>query len=91
MLDESGQSHEVTFFVPLGIDATQFETTEETSREFEESVTAPLDALLRAEVERQATYKTNVRGSLLLGTLLSMAGGWWGARRATARTLAEAR
>jgi hypothetical protein len=75
MLDESGQSHQVTFFVPLGIDSTQFQTAEETSREFEETITAPLDALLRAEVERQATYKTNVRGSLLLGTLL-INGGW---------------
>ena len=75
MLDESGQTHEVKFFVPLGKEATQFSAAEETSREFEEAVTAPLDALLRAEVERQATFKTNVRGSLLLGTLL-MNGGW---------------
>jgi hypothetical protein len=75
MLDESGQSHEVTFFVPLGKESSQFHTVEETSREFDESVTKPLDAILRAEVERQATYKTNVRGSLLLGTLF-INGGW---------------
>jgi hypothetical protein len=75
MLDESGQSHEVTFFVPLGKNPVQFRTVEETSREFDESVTQPLDNILRAEVERQATYKTNVRGSLLLGTLL-INGGW---------------
>jgi hypothetical protein len=75
MLDESGQSHEITFFVPLGKEAAQFRTVEETSREFDESVTRPLDAILRAELERQATYKTNVRGSLLLGTLF-INGGW---------------
>lgn len=75
MLDESGQSHEVTFFVPLGKEAAEFHATEKTSREFDEAITQPLDRMLRAEVERQATYKTNVRGSLLLGTLL-MNGGW---------------
>jgi hypothetical protein len=75
MLDQSGQSHQVTFFVPLGKNAAQFRTVEETSREFDESVTEPLDAILRAEVERQAGYKTSVRGSLLLGTLL-INGGW---------------
>ncbi len=75
MLDESGQSHQVTFFVPLGIDPIEFQSAEQMSREFEELVTAPLDALLRAEVERQATFRTNVRGSLLLGTLL-LNGGW---------------
>jgi hypothetical protein len=74
-LDESGQSHQVTFFVPLGKNAAQFQTVEETSREFDEAVTEPLDAILRAEVERQAGYKTSVRGSLLLGTLL-INGGW---------------
>ena len=75
MLDESGQSHEVTFFVPLGNDPMQFHAAEETSKEFDEAVTQSLDALLRAEVERQATYRTNVRGSLLLGTFL-INGGW---------------
>jgi len=75
MLDESGQAHEVTFFVPLGKDPWQFRTLEETSREFDESVTEPLDTLLRAEIERQAAYKTSVAGSLLLGTLL-LNGGW---------------
>jgi hypothetical protein len=75
MLDESGQSHEVKFFVPLGKESTQFNTAEETSREFDDAVTKPLDAILRAEVERQATYRTNVRGSLLLGTLF-INGGW---------------
>jgi hypothetical protein len=75
MLDESVQSHEVTFFVPLGKESAQFHTVEETSIQFDESVTKPLDAILRAEVERQATYKTNVRGSLLLGTLF-INGGW---------------
>ena len=75
LLDESGQSHEVTFFVPLGKESAQFRTVEETSREFDEAVTKRLDAILRAEVERQAAFRTSVRGSLLLGTLF-INGGW---------------
>lgn len=75
MLDESGQTHEVTFFVPLGKDAAEFRTVEETSREFDETITKRLDEIVRAEVERQALYRTSVRGSLLLGTLL-LNGGW---------------
>lgn len=75
MLDESGQSHEVVFFVPLGAKASRFRAVEETSRQFDEAVTGELDAVLRQEVERKAAYKTSVRGSLLLGTLF-INGAW---------------
>jgi hypothetical protein len=61
--------------VPLGKKSTEFRTAEETSTEFDDAVTKGLDAILRAEVERQAAYRTNVRGSLLLGTLF-INGGW---------------
>ena len=70
MLDESGQSHQVVFFVPLGSESSRFRVVEETSRQFDEQVTSTLDNIFRQELERRSAYKTSVRWSLLLGTLL---------------------
>ena len=71
LLDNSGESHEVVFFVPLGTDAADFTVTERTSLDFDRELIQELDEALRREVER----KTNVWLSLLSPTLLTN-GGW---------------
>jgi hypothetical protein len=71
LLDSSGQSHEVVFFVPLGTDARNFNVTEKTSLDFDEELIQDLDEALRKE----AQSKTNVWLSLLSPTLL-ISGGW---------------
>jgi len=75
MLDESGESHEITFFLPLGQQPSAFEVQERTSLEFDEALTQSLDATLKSAAQRQTSYRNNVRWSLLLGTLL-LNGGW---------------
>jgi hypothetical protein len=75
MLDRSGESHEVVFFLPLGIDPSGFSVTEETSLEFDEAVTQELDQVLLTEARRTVSYRRNVRWSLLLGTLF-INGAW---------------
>ena len=71
LLDNSGESHEVVFFVPLGTDPTNFSVMEKTSLEFDVELIEGLDAALRKEAES----KTNVWLSLLPATLL-INGGW---------------
>ena len=71
MLDNSGESHEVVFFVPLGMEATGFNVTEKTSLDFDEELIEDLDYALRKEAES----KTNVWLSLLPPALLTN-GGW---------------
>src|SRR4030042_893846 len=71
LLDSSGQSHEVVFFVPLGTDPRDFNVTEKTSLDFDEELIQQLDEALRKE----ARSKVNVWLSLLSATLLTN-GGW---------------
>ena len=71
LLDNSGESHEVVFFVPLGTDATGFNVTETTSLDFDQELIQGLDEALRKDAES----KTNVWLSLLPATLLTN-GGW---------------
>ena len=71
LLDSSGESHEVVFFVPLGTDPTDFGVTEKTSLAFDQELIEELDEALRTEAET----KTNVWLSLLSPTLLTN-GGW---------------
>lgn len=71
MLDESGQSHEVVFFVPLGKDPTDFSVIEQTSLDFDQELTEELDEALRREVQS----KRDIGLSLLSATLL-INGGW---------------
>jgi hypothetical protein len=77
MADRSGQSHEVTFFLPLGVQAGDFGVVEETSLRFDEALTEPIEAQLKAEKRREADYKDQVRFSLLLGTLATHAAWSW--------------
>jgi hypothetical protein len=71
LLDSSGESHEVVFFVPLGTAPTDFSVMEKTSLEFDVELIEELDEALRKEAES----KTNVWLSLLPATLLTN-GGW---------------
>jgi hypothetical protein len=71
LLDSSGQSHEVVFFVPLGTDAADFSVMEKMSLDFDEELIQDLDRALRKEAESKA----NVLLSLLSATLLTN-GGW---------------
>ncbi len=65
LLDNSGESHEVVFFLPLGTEATGFNVVEKTSLDFDRELTKKLDEALRSEAER----KNDVRFSLLVGSL----------------------
>lgn len=92
LADRSGQSHEVTFFLPLGIEAGDFEVVEETSLAFDEALTEAIDEQLEAESRRQGDFRVRLQAALLLGTLtthavwlsppglfllfVQMAGGW---------------
>jgi hypothetical protein len=70
LLDASGESHEVTFFVPLGSHPSDFDVTEETSRDFQAAHTDELDEHLRDAVRWQQDYSAVVQASLLPGALL---------------------
>jgi len=75
MLDETGESHEVVFYVPLGAAASDFQVAEESSLAFDEEVTEVLDQRLRAEVERNAGFRTSIRLSWLFGAVF-INGAW---------------
>jgi hypothetical protein len=75
MLDRSGVSHEIVFFLPLGTDPSDFSVTEETSLDFDRAVTEELDRILLTEARQTVSYRRSVRWSLLLGTLF-INGAW---------------
>jgi len=64
--DKTGESHEVIFFVPLGVEATGFGVFEETSRQFDRSKTQNLDNLLRIDAERKHQTIRSLFGATLL-------------------------
>ncbi len=66
LLDKTGESHEVVFFVPLGADAGDFGVFEENSLDFDERNTRELDSLLYKDVQR----RHQAINSLFAGTLL---------------------
>ncbi len=66
LLDKTGESHEVVFFLPLGFDAADFGVFEENSLDFDESNTKGLDRILYQDVQR----KQQAINSLFAGTLL---------------------
>jgi hypothetical protein len=71
MMDNSGQSHEVVFFVPLGTAPMGFQVIEKTSLDFDDELIEELDEALR----REAQSKRDVFVSLFSATLLTN-GGW---------------
>ena len=75
MLDRTGESHEILFFLPLGARALQFQVAERSSLDFDRDLTEELDAVILAESQRLLSYKRNVRWALMLGTTL-INGAW---------------
>jgi len=75
MLDESGESHEITYFLPLGQGSSAFQVEETTSLSFGGRYTQNLDATLRTTAQRDVSYRRGVRWSLILGTFF-INGGW---------------
>lgn len=74
-LDRSQDSHQVTFFVPLGTGAGDFSVEEKTSTQFDEANTQRYDQLLNTEARRATDYRRNLLASLAPGTLV-INGGW---------------
>ncbi len=75
MADRTGQSHQVTFFVPLGVEANDFYVVEEMSLAFDNALTAHVEEQLRAAVRVRAAYKNGLRVPLVTGALA--ANGIW--------------
>jgi hypothetical protein len=75
MVDRSGSSHQVTFFVPLGQQASQFNVVEQRSQEFDKALTKKLDTQIEDYTRLQVSYKSTVQTGLLLGAL--MTNGLW--------------
>jgi hypothetical protein len=66
LLDSTGESHEVVFFLPLGFDADDFGVFEESSLDFDKRNTEELDRILYKDVQR----RQQSINSLFAGTLL---------------------
>ncbi len=75
MADRSGQSHEVTFFLPLGVQASDFGVEEETSLVFDKALTEEIEAQLKVGMRAETLYWAGVQASLLLGSLVTN-GAW---------------
>jgi hypothetical protein len=67
ILDQSGESHEITYFVPLGVEAKGFGVTEENSLDFNELLTKNLDFALF----QGSRHSESIVQGLFAGTLLS--------------------
>jgi len=71
LLDNSGQSHEVVFFVPLGTAPADFNVVERTSLNFDQELTEELDEALRDEAQSKRDI-----GLSLLPAAMAINGGW---------------
>jgi hypothetical protein len=66
LLDTTDESHEVTFFVPLGKNASQFNAVERDLSFFDEAVTNALDKKLRdGATNRQRAVQALFSGALM--------------------------
>jgi hypothetical protein len=70
ILDRSGESHEIVFFLPLGEIPFDFQVEEINSRDFDERITQELDEVLFEEYQQAANYKSSILVSFLPGTML---------------------
>ena len=66
ILDSSEESHEVTFFVPLGVDAVEFDVRETNSLSFDQRNTEGWDIVLQREVENKHEAINYLFGATLL-------------------------
>ena len=71
MLDNTGTSHEVVYFVPLGKQASSFGVVEESSLDFDREQTRVLD-----ETIRQNAHDRNNTWAYLLGASAPIGGAW---------------
>jgi hypothetical protein len=61
LLDNTGESHEVVFFVPLGVDAADFRVVEKNSVDFDEDNTEGLDLIIRKNAETATNHGLLIR------------------------------
>jgi hypothetical protein len=66
LLDSTGESHEVVFFVPLGIQAVNFSVYEQDSLTFDKSKTKELDTILHEDTQRKQGAIRSLFGATLL-------------------------
>ncbi len=71
MLDSTGTSHEVVYFVPLGKEASNFGVVEESSLDFDRARTSNLD-----ETIRQNAHDKNNTWAYLIGASAPIGGAW---------------
>lgn len=71
LLDASGESHEIAFFIPLGNVPTAFDVVEKNSRDFEAGQTKVLDNRLADAARRERNYRSEVGGALATGVFLT--------------------
>jgi hypothetical protein len=66
ILDQTGQSHDISYFVPLGVSPSSFSVKEESSYDFNQALTYDLDrALFQAERDQQHLLQALFAGTLL--------------------------
>ena len=75
MADRSGQSHQVTFFLPLGVRASDFGVQEETSLAFDAALTERIETQLATSMRSETLYSFGVQASLVMGSLITN-GAW---------------
>ncbi len=66
MLDSTGESHEVVFFVPLGFDPAKFDVHEQNSLTFDRYKTENWDTILHEDAERKQMAINSLFGATLL-------------------------
>jgi len=77
ILDQTGESHEITYFVPLGSQATHFGVTEQNSIDFNRALTRDLDLSLFSATRRNEDTIHGLFAGMLLGNGAILAPLWY--------------
>jgi hypothetical protein len=64
-------ANQVTSFLPLGVQASDFRVAEETSHAFDQALTEQIEAQLEEKMRSDASYRDLVRASLLVRTVVT--------------------
>ena len=68
ILDQTGESHEINFFLPLGTRASDFYVVEQNVNDFSDKNTTALDSLLKSSANERHTALTSLfAGNVLAG------------------------
>ena len=68
MQDNTGSSHQITYFLPLGTSTSDFQAEETTSRDYDMALTNDFDTLINNEISRHYSAPLAfVPGTLLIG------------------------